>query len=368
MKLYLLILLCVATACSNSKTIIKGDLVNAEDQTVYLSEKRGKDYHKIDSTQMNDGKFTFVVKGDYPRPGLITYSSSGKRFSIITIEPGTLFVKGDFIPYMQGVKVFGTPTVDKRNEYYKVSMPLMRERFKVGKEYSKLDRANMTPKEIEDKEKDIDSRYKVLDVECKRLFEEAFNANIDNVFSAVLLADQNPNNYDKTLALIERLSPKMPKSGYIDNLYILKEYYNTLKIGAIAPDITLKTVDDKDISLSSLRGQVVLVDFWASWCSPCRLSNPAIVELYNKYNKSGFTVFGISLDNKKEDWISAIEKDKLNWYHGSDLKKWNSEVVKLYNIDGIPQTFLLDREGRIVGVNLKGEELENKLKQLLSLH
>ncbi len=136
-------------------------------------------------------------------------------------------------------------------------------------------------------------------------------------------------------------------------------------IGDIAPDITLNSPEGKSISLHSLRGQYVLLDFWASWCRPCRMENPNLVATYNKYKNNGFTIFQVSLDKTKEDWINGIANDNLNgWYHVSDLKFWNSAAARQYGIQSIPSNFLLDPEGKIIDINLRGEELGAKLNEI----
>src|SRR5690606_8690650 len=118
-------------------------------------------------------------------------------------------------------------------------------------------------------------------------------------------------------------------------------------------------------SLSDVKGKVVLLDFWASWCRPCRIENPNVVRLYQQYKDKGFTVFSVSLDNNMQKWVSAIEQDQLSWqYHGSNLLGWQCPVAQLYKVNSIPQTFLLDREGKIIGRNLRGIELENKLREI----
>ena len=135
-------------------------------------------------------------------------------------------------------------------------------------------------------------------------------------------------------------------------------------VGGVAPDFTQKTPEGEDMNLSDLRGKVVLVDFWASWCGPCRRENPNVVRMYEMYKEKGFDIIGVSLDRDKGKWLGAIEKDGLNWHHVSDLKGWKNEVANLYGVRSIPHTILLDKEGRIIARNLRGPALEDKLKSL----
>ena len=136
--------------------------------------------------------------------------------------------------------------------------------------------------------------------------------------------------------------------------------------GNVAPEISLPTPAGDTIKLSSTRGSVVLLDFWASWCAPCRKENPNLVNAYNLYHKKGFQIFQVSLDKTKDAWMKGIEEDHLEkWIHVSDVKYWNSIVVPLYKVESIPANFLLDKEGHIIASNLRGDQLQLKLAELL---
>jgi len=144
------------------------------------------------------------------------------------------------------------------------------------------------------------------------------------------------------------------------------EYAKSFSIGGTAPDFTQKTPEGTDLKLSDLRGKVVLVDFWASWCGPCRRENPNVVKMYNEYKEKGFEILGVSLDNNKDRWLQAIKQDGLTWLHVSDLKYWQNEVAQMYGVRSIPHTILLDQEGKIIARNLRGAALEEKLGEIFN--
>ncbi|MBB4079841.1 peroxiredoxin [Lewinella aquimaris] len=182
---------------------------------------------------------------------------------------------------------------------------------------------------------------------------------------ASLLTKKHPAGLEVADQLIEEYA-----DAYPDPIAALRQQTAPLRssaIGAPAPLFTASTPDGGEISLESLRGKVVLLDFWASWCGPCRRENPNVVRMYNKYKDEGFEILGVSLDDRKDRWENAIAADKLTWLHVSDLRGWKSEYGQLYGVTSIPQTVLLDRDGNILARNLRGRDLERKLAEVLGV-
>ncbi|PBQ34792.1 hypothetical protein CNR22_02635 [Sphingobacteriaceae bacterium] len=136
-------------------------------------------------------------------------------------------------------------------------------------------------------------------------------------------------------------------------------------VGYTATNFSQTTPDGKLVSLKDFRGKYVLIDFWASWCRPCRAENPNVVAAYNRYKDKGFTVLGVSMDSNKDPWLNAIQQDNLTWTHVSDLKGWGNEVGKIYGVTGIPQNYLIDKEGKIVAKDLRGAALDEKLAEII---
>ena len=181
--------------------------------------------------------------------------------------------------------------------------------------------------------------------------------------SKAIDADQH---FDTYMTVANKLRKEWPNYDHSKSFIELVDKMKTIAIGQPAPEIALPDTTGQLVKLSSMKGKYVLVDFWAKWCGPCRQENPNVVRVYHKFKDKGFTVFGVSLDRRKEDWMRAIAEDKLTWTHVSDLKYWQSEAAKTYNITGIPFSLLLDPNGIIIAKNLRGAALDKKLAEVFN--
>jgi peroxiredoxin len=212
----------------------------------------------------------------------------------------------------------------------------------------------------------FEAPYNVIMNRFNSLITEKIKQNNNMYASMIAIQGLDPDRFGDTYrSLADGLLKKYPKDK---SVMMFRDAVNKMlgtTIGSKAPEIVLPSPDGKEIALSSLRGKVVLIDFWASWCGPCRKEMPNVVRAYAKYKSKGFEIYGVSLDKEKGNWVEAIKEEGITWPQVSDLLYWQSSVISLYAIEGIPYTVLLDREGTIIAKNLRGEELDEKLAEVL---
>jgi peroxiredoxin len=215
--------------------------------------------------------------------------------------------------------------------------------------------------------KEGDARFAALSAESKQIAEAYVRAHPNSVVAASVVQWRFVDfpDYDEASKLYKQLGPVAKASEPGRSVSKFMTTYDKTAIGT-KPDFAQADVNGKQVKLSDLRGKYVLVDFWASWCGPCRAENPNVVAMYNKYHGQGFEVLGVSLDGKKEPWVKAIETDGLAWTQLSDLQGWKNAVAVQYGIAAVPQNFLVDPQGKVIAKNLRGEELQAKLAQLFA--
>jgi len=348
-------------ACQNAKDefLIKGTISGVDKGKVYMLKLGEQTTEVIDSTEVSEGKFTFKGKMDLPDLRVLRLNDR-EFFAQFFLDNSKVTVVANK-DSLRKTKVTGSPTND-------VFMVFSDEMTKVQRQVTELQnkyiKAMQAGNQSEADNAKID--YQAL-IDNNLVYTKNFvKQNSKSVIAPFITLAQLANqiSVSELDSIVSKFPSELDGSLYVSELKTILEKNKKTDVGAFAPDFTLNTPDDKPFQLSSLKGKIVLVDFWAAWCAPCRQENPNVVKLYQQYHSKGFEILGVSLDKNKEDWVKAIKDDKLDWIQVSDLKYWDSEVAKLYMVSAIPQSFLLDQEGKIIAKGLRGADLANKLAEL----
>lgn len=339
-----------------------------QDAPAKITLRYRKDGKTVTDTVMTvDGKFVF--KGTVPEPMQVQLVADvpksetnmyGKaEVAAVFLAPGTTTITVDELG--EKGKATGTPAQEDYNQLNALLDPLYKQSNDLNKEYRKLreakDEAGM---------KKLESRFEELEASRKAVLNKYLEDHSKSALGVYVLSqvagyDLDPEKIDP---LFKKLSKDVRKTPSGQQFEERLEIAKKVRVGNPAIEFSQNDPAGKSVSLASFRGKYVLVDFWASWCGPCRAENPNVVKAFNTYKDKGFTVLGVSFDDNKEKWVDAISKDELEWTQVSDLKGWANEVGKMYGIRAIPQNLLLDPEGKIVAKNLRGEALESKLAEL----
>lgn len=354
----------VALLAQKGQYTIKGEIgkLNAPAKVYLKYHTATEDF--VDSSSVQNGQFEFKgTVNDPVKANLIVSSATADKLAFY-LEAAVIKITSP--NSLSNAKISGSKINDD-NENFKIAMKPSDLKMKAF-----MDEFNALPPE---KQKDetvrapFNVRYEAIGKEKETATLEFIKANPTAFVSIDAIKSYGGSipEYSKVAPLFNSLSSDVKNTTAGKEYAASLEILRATRIGEIAPDFTQNDPDGKPVKLSDFRGKYVLIDFWASWCGPCRGENPNVVKAYNQYKDKNFTILGVSLDNGngKQNWLNAIKKDGLTWTHVSDLKGWDNAVSRLYGIRSVPQNVLLDPNGKIIAKNLRGKALEDKLAEIL---
>ncbi len=353
------VVLASCAGLDKNQYLVEGKVTGADSGMVYLQKPEAGVWTKFDSTSMKEGKFSF--KGGVPSPQMVYISFKGMEVFIPFFLENSAIDLTVNIDSVDKSIVKGSTTHDTYKNYLDLAsvidskMEAAYSEYKVAME--KNDTVTMQKMEATSEE---------LDKEMKKAILDFAKANNTSVVAPYLIMK---NSYQFELPELVEVSATfdstLKASEYYQKVTERVDILKRVEVGQPAVDFTMNDSLGNPVALSSLKGKILLVDFWASWCGPCRGENPNVVKAYQAYNKKGFDVLGVSFDKDREKWIKATKDDNLTWTHVSDLAGWANAAGKLYGVNSIPASVLLDANQVIIAKNLRGEDLMSKLAELL---
>ena len=383
-KIFLSILvISLLTSCKDkdSKTFtVSGILHNAPSKVVYIEESNittGQRMLRDSSAITTDGKFSISMNAPKDAVYNLRLQNDVPQFITIINDASKISVDVDFNKRTDFYSVTGSKASKSIQEYLAKITEMQKDRFTIYFQIDSIKRNNgdsVLVQNLNLKQQQISNGEKTY---TQQIVQQSTNSSLALfILSTYQGMARDPNfrvigfTDPEVVVLLNDVLNKFPERTDIAGIRNSVEagIPKTLWVGKQAPEISLPDTEGKTVKLSSFRGKYVLVDFWASWCGPCRRENPNVVEAYNRFRNKNFTILGVSLDRpgQKEAWLKAIVDDNLNWTHVSDLKFWQSEVVPVYQVGSIPFNVLVDPEGKVVAENLRGNALEQKLQEVLN--